>query len=213
MRSLIFFLILLTSGCATAGQQPTPTPSPTPVELKLEKLGKITAISTSLRRISNTDPKFEGTEDFFRIQLPSPITAFKPAQWPKNTGERPIPGRTYWQMDEAEIAISVTPLPPGLIQSWSPDELLRNLNETIEKGIQNAKGKKVFEKDVDLGSIRGREVKMVASRKTLINRVFFANDRQYALIAQLKDDRSAETLVMKMFDTFEIIINSKDQSQ
>jgi hypothetical protein len=204
MRGFIFILVLLTSGCSACGQQATPTPAP--VELKLEKVTTITAVTTSLRRISSSDPKFEGKEDFFRIQLPQPLAAYKPAQWPKSAGEMPVPGRTIWDMEEAEIAVSITPLPPGLIRSWSRDELGRNLTDSIDSAIGYVtNGRKIDEKDINIGDISGREVKVISRGKILFARVFFANDRQYVLGAQLKEAPDAEALVKTAFDTFEII--------
>lgn len=207
IRFFLFVSLLLATSCATSGQQTTV--SPTPIELKLEKLGKITAVSKSLKGISSSDPKFEAQEDFFRIQLPQPLAPYVPAKWPKLAGEMPTPSRTFWEMDEAEFAISITPLPPGLIQSWSADELLMNLTQTIQSGVQNASARKVYEQDVSVGAIKGREAKVIASGKVLFTRAFFANDRQYVLIAQLNGASKVEDLVKATLDTFEIMTPPK----
>jgi hypothetical protein len=214
MQTFVLLIMLLTSTCAAAGQQATPTPPPTPASdnPKLKHIGTITGISRSLRRLSKTDPKFEGKEDFFRIGLPQPFTAYKPAGWPKAYGEMPVPSRTTWHMEEAEIMVSVTPIPPGLIQSWSAEELLLNLSDTIDRGVKNASAKVIYEKDSNMGNIRGREAKATARGKTMLMRVFFANDRQYLIGAQLKDAADAESLVKTLFDTFEILVATKNMA-
>jgi hypothetical protein len=203
MKGLLFTLILLASAWSTAGQQATA--SPTPVELKLERLGTITAVTRTLRGVSSSEPKFESKEDHFRIQLPRETKSHKVAVWPKTPGEMPTPGRTTWDMVEAEIAVSITPMPPGLISTWSRDELSAAQTNSIDAGVSSASGKKIYEKEVAPAGLKGREARVEARGYIMFIRVFFANDRQNVIAAQLKRGGDSEALVKATFDTFEIV--------
>lgn len=203
MRSLLFGLILLTSACAIAGQQASPTP--TPVELKLEKLTNITAITHTLKDFSGTGPKFEGEEDQFRIRLPLEPDSHKPASWPNAPGDMPTPGRTSWNMVEAEIGVSITPMPPGLISGWGKNELSAVQTDIIDRVVMGSGGRKIYEKEVLLGDLKGKEAKIIARGTIMLTRVFFANDRQYVVGAALKEGADHEALVKATFETFEIV--------
>jgi hypothetical protein len=203
MRNLLILLILLVSAFGAMAQRATP--SPTPVEPKLERLAKITSVTRTLKGVSASDPKFEGKEDHFRIRLPLDSVTYTPAKWPKAVGESPTPGRAWWHMVEADLGVSISPLPPGQASKWTSERLSAEETDSIEAGVQNAGGTKIYEKKITLGDLRGKEAKIVAGDTTILMRIFFANDRQYVLGASWTKGDDTEALVKAAFDTFEII--------
>jgi hypothetical protein len=80
------------------------------------------------------------------------------------------------------------------------------LKQSIEAAISNANGQRIYEKDIKVGDLVGREAKVTAQGVTLLTRVFFANDRQYVVAAQLGRDANAESLAKAALDTFELIV-------
>lgn len=110
-------------------------------------------------------------------------------------------------MDEAQIIVSISPLPLGLVSSWSNEEVSAFETEAIDRGIQNASARKIYEKNITLGKLQGKEVKSEARGTTMLTRIFLANDRQYVIGASFKKPDEAEVLVKSAFDTFEIIQN------
>jgi hypothetical protein len=202
---LLSFTFLFIWSCGTA-QTSTPkeeltTPSPT--EPKLEKLTVIDA--NTLKNLPSAKESFQSDEDGFRIRLPRSGVSYSPSGFPK-AGERPVAGHGAWKMQEAEIDIQVSPIPPGLIATWSKERLADELKQTVERSVGNVTGgKKLYDREITQGELLGREIKVHAQRIDLIARMFYANDRLYLLGAMLTDEKDAEDLAKKALDTFEVV--------
>jgi len=117
----------------------------------------------------------------------------------------PKSGNATWKMLEAEIQIRISPMPPGLISTWTRDQLVEELKKTVESSVGNVTGgQKVYDKEIKQGELIGREIKVRAQGTDIIARLFYTNDRLYMLAAMLTTEPDAEALVKKVFDTFEI---------
>jgi hypothetical protein len=108
-------------------------------------------------------------------------------------------------MVEAEIGVSVVPVPPGLISGWDKKQISTVQADYIDGVVKATGGRKIYEKEVSLGELKGKEAKIIAKGSTMLTRIFFANDRQYVVAAALKEGEDNEPLVKAAFETFEIV--------
>jgi len=200
---LLTISCLLFSWSCAGSQQTVPAPSPSTTDLIVGNANTIIGVTTSLKRLPSDEDIFESKEDSFRIHLPRWPELERAAVFPPPGGE-PQAGRVIWQMQEAEIALSIVPMPPGLITSWSREQLRDELTQTMLASISKIRNHRVVHgKEIDHRGMSGREAKVVAGEFTIFARLFIANDRQFMLIAQFQDP-ATEALVKKVFDTFEV---------
>jgi hypothetical protein len=199
---LLIILLIFSSGNAqTSAPKPTPTPSPT--EPRSERLTVISG--NTLTALPSVEDSFQAKEDNFRIFLPRVSASYHPSKFPGPGEDMPKTGSASWKMLQAEIEIDITPMPPGMIATWSKEQISEELEDAAKSGVQNVtRGEMVYDHVVEQGDLTGREIKVRTGGTTLIARLFFTNDRLYMLAAMLTDEKDAETLVKKAFDTFEI---------
>ena len=201
---VLLFVILITSCTNAQKPAPTPTPESSPTELKLEHMATITAISYSLKTLPAVENAFQAKEDGFTVRLPPPSNPYQPAVFPQ-PGDMPKSGKVSWKMQEATVEIRIMPFPPGLIATWTKEQIVGELTNILDSSFQNVTGgEKVYEKDLKQGDLIGREAKIRARGHTMVVRVFIANDRSYMLAADLGRDADSESLVKKAFDTFQL---------
>lgn len=192
-----FLLVFCFFGTDAYAQQTTPSPTP-----KVDKERPPIKLSFPKLKDELVQAEIEPRLKQFKMNI-----RFLRAEYSRRASatETVIVQQYMWTyFSEAVISLQIIQYPARYFSLMPAEESKMQIGKLMASDIERANGKTLSEKDINIGSVHGKEFDVSIQGKIVKARTFTYRDVRYVLFAQPKTD-DAGPLIQKLFDSFEFI--------
>lgn len=153
--------------------------------------------------------KFVSLEGRFSIALPKDFHGFQPLSFDTAAGR--VNGDSYtWRMKEGTFNIQYVTFPRVLEDPNSVKKILDGGRDGLMAQATASQGKFDGERDLSLQGHPGREIRVLFSDRTMVDRIYLVSTRMYQLFVLSKaNEQTDQVAVTKIFDSFRFLTDAE----